>query len=133
MLTSVSEKVSEEIRLRDFRNRLALGSDTADRQAYTQLDQATTRRLLPQARDAALTARDGDGKLDQLAKALRDARMDRDAQFPLLRKAWEAAVDTTLNSRLLTQDEENALKRYINHFRLAPAALNRRGSQQLNI
>ena len=117
----------EEIRLRDFRNRLALGRDTADRQAYTQLDQATTRRLLPQARDAALTARDKDGTLDQLAKALRDAKMDRDAQFPLLREAWEAAVDTTLNSRLLTQDEENALKRYINHFRLAPAALNRRG------
>ena len=117
----------EETRLRDFRNRLALESNTADRQAYTQLDQASRNRLLPQARDAALTARDGDGKLEQLAKAMRDAKMDREAQFLLLRDAWETAIDTTLNSRLLTQDEEAALKRYISHFRLAPTALNRRG------
>ena len=117
----------EETRLRDFRNRLALESNTADRQAYTQLDQASRNRLLSQARDAALTARDGDGKLEQLAKAMRDAKMDREAQFLLLRDAWETAIDTTLNSRLLTQDEEAALKRYISHFRLAPTALNRRG------
>ena len=117
----------EETRLRDFRNRLALESNTADRQAYTQLDQASRNRLLPQARDAALTARDGDGKLEQLAKAMRDAKMDREAQFLLLRDAWKTAIDTTLNSRLLTQDEEAALKRYISHFRLAPTALNRSG------
>ena len=101
----------EETRVRDFRNRLALESNTADRHAYTQLDQASRNRLLPQARDAALTARDGDGKLEQLAKAIRDAKMDREAQFLLLRDAWETAIDTTLNSRLLTQDEEAALNR----------------------
>ena len=117
----------EETRLRNFRNRLALRSNTADRQAYTQLEQASRSRLLPQAKDAALTARDGDGKLDQLAKAMRAANMNREAQFPLLRDAFESAVDTTLNSRLLTQDEEDSLRRYIGHFGLAPDGLNRSG------
>ena len=91
----------------------------------TQLYQASRRRLLPQAQDTALSAGNGNRKLDYLSKAFQDAGLDRRAQHQLVREAWEAAVESILNSRpLLTQDEEDSLKRYMNHFGLAPDQLN---------
>ena len=117
--------LEEEIRLRDFRNRLALSSSAADPTATTQLYQASRKRLLPQAQDTALSAGNGNRKLDYLSKAFQDAGLDRRAQYQLVREAWEAAVESILNSRpLLTQDEEESLKRYMNHFGLAPEQLN---------
>ena len=117
----------EETMLRDFRNRLAMGSNSADPQIAGQLDRASEGRLMTQAQEAALSARNGNSKIDQLSQAMRDAGLDRNAQFQLVRKAWETAVDTTLYKRLLTQDEEDSLKRYINHFGLTPSQLNGRG------
>ncbi len=117
---------NEEVRLRDFRNRLALSSNTADPQAATQLDQVSRPRLITQAQDTALSAGDGNRKLDELSQAIRAVGLDRVARDQLVREAWETAVDSTLKSRLLTRDEEDSLKRYMAHFGLTPAQLNGR-------
>ena len=116
----------EESSLRGFRDRLALPSNTADQRAATQLDHASRARLLPQAQDAALTARDGDSKLARLSQAMREAGLGREEQRQLVREAWETAVDSTLYQRLLTLDEEEALQRYMSHFGLTPSDLDRR-------
>ena len=92
-----------------------------------QLYQASRKRLLPQAQDTALSAGDGNRKLDGLSEAFQDTGLDRRAQHQLVREAWETAVDSTLlTGRLLTQDEEDSLKRYMGHFGLTPAQLNGR-------
>ena len=44
-------------------------------------------------------------------------------------RAWEAAAQGALEDGLLTMDEENALYRYADHFRLTPSQLNRNGVQ----
>ena len=68
----------EESSLRDFRDWLAMPNNTADHRAATQLDHASRARLVPQAQDAALTAKDGDGKLDRLSQAMREAGLGRE-------------------------------------------------------
>ena len=118
--------LEEEVRLRDFRKRLVLSSNAADPMATTQLYQASRKRLLPQAQETALSTGDWNRKLDYLSKAFQDAGLDRKAQHQLVMEAWEASVESILNSRLLTQDEEDSLKRYMNHFGLAPDQLNGR-------
>lgn len=118
--------LEQEVRLRDFRNRLALSNSTADPTSATQLYQASRKRLLPQAQDTALLAGDGNRKLDDLSKAFKDAGLDREARYQLVREAWGAAVESILNSRLLTRDEEDSLKRYMGYFGLTPGQLNGR-------
>ena len=44
-------------------------------------------------------------------------------------RAWEAAVEGTLEDGLLTLDEENTLARYMELFHLTPEQLNRNGVQ----
>ena len=117
----------EESGLRDFRDRMTLPSNTADHRAATQLDHASRARLVPQAQDAALTARDGDGKLEWLSQAMREAGLRREEESQLVREAWETAVDSILYQRLLTREEEESLRLYMTHFGLTPAELNRRG------
>ena len=74
--------LEEEVRLRDFRNRLALSSNAADPTAATQLYQASRKRLLPQAQDTALSAGNGNRKLDDLSKAFQDAGLDPESATP---------------------------------------------------
>ena len=71
---------------------------------------------------------DGDHKLDELSQAFQDAGLDQKARYHVVKKAWETAVDATMNNRLLTQDEEDSLKRYMDHFGLTPEQLNGRVS-----
>ena len=118
--------LEEEVRLRDFRNRLALSSSAADPTATTQLYQASRKRLLSRAQDTALSAGDGNRKLDDLSKAFQDAGLDREARYQMVREAWGSAVESILNTRLLTQDEEDSLKRYMGYFGLTPTQLNGR-------
>ena len=57
----------EEARLREFRDQLALGSDTADSGAMAQLDRASQERLMLDARLAAIA---GGAHLESLTETL---------------------------------------------------------------
>ena len=119
----------EESRLREFRDRLALGDSGADRRAAEELEQAASDRLVFDARLAALAVDDPESHLNDLSHALRQSDLDQAQQTALLVRAWEAAVEGTLEDELLTLDEENSLARYMEHFSLTPEQLNRNGVQ----
>ena len=63
----------EEIRLRRFRERLGLNSNSSHVQATAELNQIPRRRLLSLTQDATATVEDGDRLLKRLSKALRKA------------------------------------------------------------
>ena len=117
----------EEARLRQFRDQLALGSDTADPGAMGQLDRASKDRLMLDARLAAIAVFDGGTHLDGLTEALHQPNLSRDDQTRVLVQAWEAAVEGPLEDGLFALDEENALTRYINHFNLSQSQLDTHG------
>ena len=117
----------EEARLREFRDQLALGSDTADSGAMAHLDRASQDRLMLDARLAAIAVFDGGAHLDGLTETLRQSNLSQDEQTMLLVQAWEAAVEGALEDGLFTLDEENALTRYINHFNLSQSELDAHG------
>ena len=60
----------EEARLREFRDQLALGSDTADSGAMAHLDRASQDRLMLDARLAAIAVFDGGAHLNELGEYL---------------------------------------------------------------
>ena len=117
----------EEARLREFRNQLALGSDTADPDAMRHLGRASRDRLLLDARLAAIAVFDGGTHLDDLTETLKQSNLSQDDQTMLLVQAWEAAVEGALEDGLFTLDKENALTRYINHFNLSQSQLDAHG------
>ena len=117
----------EEARLREFRDQLALGSDTADPGAMGQLDRASKDRLMLDARLAAISVFDGGAHLESLNETLRQSTLYKDEQSMLLVRAWEAAVEGALEDGLFTLDEENALTRYVNHFNLSQSQLDAHG------
>ena len=119
----------EESRLREFRDRLALADSGADRKAAEELERAATGRLTLDAKLAALAVDDPEPHLNDLSQALRQSDLDQGQQTALLVRAWEAAVEGTLEDGLLTLDEENSLARYMEHFTLTPEQLNRNGVQ----
>ena len=117
----------EEARLREFRDQLALGSDTADPGAMGQLDRASQDRLMLDARLAAIAVFDGGAHLESLTETLKQSTLYKDEQSMLLVQAWEAAVEGALEDGLFTLDEENALTRYIKHFNLSQSQLDAHG------
>ena len=117
----------EGSQLREFRDHLALGTDTADPGAVGKLDRASQDRLMLDARLAAMTVFDGGAHLDGLADALQQSNLSQDEQTRVLVQAWEAAVEGALEDGLFTLNEENALTRYINHFNLSQSQLDAHG------
>ena len=117
----------EETRLREFRDRLALGSDTADPDAMKHLGKASRDRLMLDARLAAIAVFDGGAHLDSLTETLRQSNLSQGDQTKVLVQAWEAAVEGALEDGLFTLDEENALNRYINHFNLSQSQTDANG------
>ena len=117
----------EEARLREFRDQLALGTDTADPDAMKHLGKAPRDRLMLDARLAAIAVFDGGAHLDSLTKRLKQSTLYKDEQSWLLVDAWEAAVQGALEDGLFPLDEENALTRYINHFNLRQSQLDAHG------
>ena len=117
----------EEARLREFRDQLDLGSDTADLGAMAHLDRASQEPLLLDARLAAIAVFDGGSHLESLTGTLRESNLSQDEQYMLLLQAWEAAVEGALEDGLFTLDEENVLTRYINHFNLSQSQLDAHG------
>ena len=118
---------AEETRLREFRDRLALADSGADRKAAEQLERASTDRLTLDARLAALAVDDPETHLNELAQSLRQSGLNPGQQTALLIRAWEAAVEGTLEDGLLTMDEENALIRYMDHFNITAAQVDSNG------
>ena len=64
----------EEIRLRKFRERTGLNSNSSHAQATAQLNRIPTQRLFSLTQAAATTVEDGDRLLKRLSKALRKAK-----------------------------------------------------------
>ena len=118
---------TEETRLREFRDRLALADSGADRKASQQLERASTDRLTLDARLAALAVDDPDTHLNELAQSLRQSGLNPSQETSLLIRAWEASVEGTLEDGLLTLDEENALHRYLDHFNLTATQVDDNG------
>ncbi len=115
---------AEEDRLRDYRDRLALGASAAG----DRLEKAVRDRLKRNARDAALAVDDGETRLGELTAALDDASLSPVQRDRLLGEAWEAAVDGVLEDGVLTLDEEAALVRYLRHFDLSAEDVNDNGA-----
>ena len=67
----------EETNLRDFRDRLALENSAADQGALAQLDRSGADRVVMQSQLAAISVRDGDGYLRDLALSIRQAGLGR--------------------------------------------------------
>ena len=120
---------AEEAKLREFRDRLALANSGTDPEAAEQLERAATDRLTLDARLAAIAVEDAEAHLEDLSRSLKQSRLHQDQQDALLVRAWEAAVEGTLEDGLLTRDEENALYRYLEHFGLTQDQADRNGAQ----
>ena len=106
----------KEARLREFRDRLALNSSDLHQTATEHLERASTDRITLEARLAAIAVRDQESHLHDISQSLTQSGLAKDLQAALLLRAWEAAVEGTLEDGLLTFDEENALYNYLNHF-----------------
>ena len=77
----------EEVRLREFRDQLALGPNAADLSAMGHLGRASRDRLMLDARLAAIAVFDGGAHLDSLAEALRQSNLSQDEQTRVLVQA----------------------------------------------
>ena len=61
--------------------------------------------------------------------SIRQAGLDREEAYRILARAWETAVEGTLEDGLLSLDEENALAKYADYFSLDQRDLDRNGVQ----
>ena len=118
---------AEEIKLRESRDSLALADSGTDPKATAQLSRASRDRLTLDARLAAVAVDNPESHLNGLAKSLRDSGLPQDQQTAILVRAWEAAVEGTLEDGLINMDEENALNRYMDHFSLTQAQMDQNG------
>ena len=115
----------EEARLRDYRDRLALGQGASGR-AASRLERAAQKRLMQEARAVALVG--SEERLQALSAALDASDVERRQRQRLLAQAWEAAVDGVLEDGVLALDEEAALVRYLRHFKLSAKEVNVNGA-----
>ena len=102
---------NEEAKLREFRDRLAMDTGSADPESTARLEKASRDRLMLDARLVALAVDGPDAHLHELAEDLKQSGLHEGQQAALLKKAWEAAVEGTPEDGLLTLDEENSLHR----------------------
>ena len=107
---------SEENRLREFRDKLALESGTA--KGARKLDRASQSRLRHDAR-AALAAGDGEHSLAALSEAIEQSTLAPAGRRRLLADAWQEALEGVLEDGVLSLDEEATLVRYLRHFDLS--------------
>ena len=116
----------EENNLRDFRDRMANQDLPGIITGSATLDRASADRISTQAGRAALATGDGGAALQELDNTLRrtSTSMSNTDRRQLLVRAWETAVEKTLEDGLLTLDEESALHEYLDHFGLTQEDLN---------
>ena len=109
----------EEARLRDFREQFAIDAQhQAGQTGVAELELAVRDRFMLDARLAALATTTGDDHLDDLAEALEYSEFSPCERGLLLARAWEAAVEGSLEDGVLSLDEEHALIRYLRRFGL---------------
>ena len=119
----------EETNLRDFRDRMANQDLPGIVTGSATLDRASADRISTQAGRAALATGDGGAALQELDNTLRRTSMSNTDRRQLLVRAWETAVEKTLEDGLLSLDEESALHEYLDHFGLTQEDLNANGAQ----
>ena len=119
----------EETQLRDFRDRMANRDLPGIITGSATLDQASAERISAQAGRAALATGDGGAVLQELDNTLRRTSMSNTDRRQLLVRAWETAVERTMEDGLLSLDGESALHYYLDHFGLTQDDLNRSGAQ----
>ena len=119
----------EETSLRDFRDRMANRDLPGIVTGSATLDRASADRISAQAGRAALSTGDGGAALQELDNTLRRTSMSNTDRRQLLVRAWETAVEKTLEDGLLSLDEESALHEYLDHFGLTQEDLNANGAQ----
>ena len=117
----------EEERLRDFRDRFAV---QAPDDAESALEKGALDRVMLDARLTALSSTADDDALSELAGSVRDLRLSVSEERELVARAWEAAVEGSLEDGVLSLDEEAALFRYLNHFGLSVADVDRNGAHR---
>ena len=117
----------EEDHLRVFRDRMADQDLPSVIAGSSTLDRAARDRISSQARRAALAVGDS-GAIQELDNARRRAMMSTTHRRQLLIRAWEEAVETTIEDGVISLDEENALSRYLDHFGLTAADVNANGA-----
>ena len=86
----------EEIHLRLLRDQLALDASSADLYAAAQLQQASTDRLMLDARLAALAINDAETHLADISTAIREARLSPAEGNNLLTQACALTVEDAL-------------------------------------
>ena len=109
---------SEEVRLREFRDRLALQSGELRRKDRAKLHRAVAERLEAEARTASLAADDG-RTVETFAAHLADSPLSDSERKALVVDAWETAVERSLEDGLLSTEEEHALLRYLRCLELS--------------
>ena len=120
--------VEEEVRLREFRDRMAV--DRGESSVINAwLDEGIQARLLDQGCVAAL-ANKGESTLEEFSAALARSPWTWQEQKLLTAQAWEAATARAIEDGVLSLDEEHALIRYLRHFDLAPGDVDQNGAHQ---
>ena len=117
----------EEVRLRAFRDKLALQPHELPQKEWRKRNVAIRDRLVTEAAQAAM-ATDNGRSVAVLADHLADSPLSPDERKSLLVTAWEAAVERSLEDGLLSIVEEHALLRYLNRLDLSPQDVGRRGA-----
>ena len=120
----------EEVRLRDFREQLAITEEEkAARSGGSELRRAARDRLSQEAQEAALApAAHAGSQLAELATALQGSELAPDDQRKLLARAWVDAVEDALEDGVISLEDENALIGYLRHFDLAQSDVSRKGA-----
>ena len=117
----------EETRLREFREQFAVA---AVQDADVALELGARDRVMLDARLTAVSTNCDEPALEQLADSVRQLGISRDDERQLLARAWEAAVEGSLEDGVLSLDEEASLVRYLSHFRLSVADVDRNGAHR---
>ena len=123
----------EENNLRDFRDRMANQDLPAIFTGSATLDRASADRISAQAGRAALSTRDGGAALQELDNTLRRTGRSNTDRRQLMVRAWEAAVEGTLEDGPLSLDEESALPEYLDHFGLTAQDVNANGAHTTTV
>ena len=109
----------EERRLNTFRNAMLRAGVSGIEGAVESMRRGALDRLEREARTAALSCVDGKERLSFLERSLSSYNLGAEERRDLLVRAWESAVHSTLEDRVLTVEEEGALARYLDHHGLS--------------
>ena len=85
-------------------------------------------RLVRAARTTALTNANGDEQLVSLSDTIVEAGLKGERSREALVRGWETAVQGALEDGVISEDEEDALSRYLDYFGIEQAQADRSGA-----